>query len=71
MNPASRRQTVEAVIEKLGVSERQACTTLGQNRSTQRYELKMPEKDRLLTEAIREQRRSIVCQAPKTDTRGW
>jgi putative transposase len=28
---------------------------LGQNRSTQRYELKMPEKDRLLAEAIREQ----------------
>ena len=55
MAPASRRQTVQAVIEKLGVSERQACQALGQNRSTQRYELKMPEKDRRLTEAIREQ----------------
>jgi transposase InsO family protein len=55
MSPASRRQAVEEVIEKLGVSERQACKTLGQNRSTQRYELKMPAKDRALTEAIREQ----------------
>jgi len=55
VDPASRRQTVEAVIEKLGVSQRQACATLGQHRSTQRYALKMPEKDRPLTEAIREQ----------------
>ena len=55
MDPASRRHTVAAVIEKLGVSQRQACATLGQHRSTQRYELKMPEKDRPLTEAIREQ----------------
>ncbi len=55
MNPAYRRQAAEEVIEKLGVSERQACKTLGQNRNTQRYELKMPQKDRLLIEAIREQ----------------
>jgi len=55
MAPASRRQAVEGVIEGLGVSQRQACKTLGQNRSTQRYELKMPEKDRLLTEAVRKQ----------------
>ena len=39
----------------MGVSQRQACKSLGQNRSTQCYERKMPEKDRLLTEAIREQ----------------
>jgi transposase InsO family protein len=55
MDPASRRQAVETAIEKLGVSERQACTTLDQHRSTQRYALKLPERDRLLTEAIREQ----------------
>jgi putative transposase len=55
MAPASRRQTVEAVIEKLGVSQRQACATLGQHRSTQRYALKLPKKDRPLIEAIREQ----------------
>ena len=55
MSPASRRQAIEEVVEKLGVSRRQACEALGQNRSTQRYERKMPEKDRLLTEAIRKQ----------------
>lgn len=55
MSPASRCQAVEDVIEKLGVSQRQACQALGQNRSTQRYALKMPQKDQLLTEAIREQ----------------
>ena len=42
-------------MEKLGISERQACHTLGQNRSTQRYELKMPEKDQRLAEAIGQQ----------------
>jgi len=35
MDPASRRQTVDAVIEKQGVSQRQACATLGHHRSTQ------------------------------------
>jgi transposase InsO family protein len=55
ISPASRRQAIQKTIEKLGVSQRQACKALGQNRSTQRYELKMPEKDRLLTEAIRQQ----------------
>ena len=55
MDPASRRKAVKGVIEELGVSERKACKILGQNRSTQRYELKMPDKDRLLAEAIRNQ----------------
>lgn len=55
MYPAFRRQVVEAVIEKLGVSERKACKSLGQKCSTQRYALKMHQKDRLLTEAVREQ----------------
>ncbi len=55
MDPASRRDVVKEVIEKLGVSERQACKILDQNRSTQRYQLKMPQKDHLLSEAIREQ----------------
>jgi len=55
MDPASRRQAVQAAIEKLGLSERQACKSLQQHRSTQRYELKMPQKDQPLIEAIREQ----------------
>ena len=36
------------VCRELGVSERQACRTLGQARSTQRYECKQPQKDRPL-----------------------
>jgi transposase InsO family protein len=43
------------VVEKLGVSQRRACTALGQNRSTQRYELKLPHKDRELIAAIRQE----------------
>jgi putative transposase len=55
MAPASRRQAVQTVVEKLGVSQRQASRTLGQNRNTQRYELKRPGQDAVLVEAIREQ----------------
>lgn len=36
------------------VSERRVCRALGQPRSTQRYKLKQPEKDRPLIEAMRE-----------------
>jgi len=46
---------VSHVSEKLGVSQRRACQALGQNRSTQRYALKLPQKDRELVRAIREQ----------------
>lgn len=46
---------METAIEKLGLSERQACATLGQHRSTQRYEPQRLEKDRPLIEAIRAQ----------------
>jgi transposase InsO family protein len=46
---------VEHVVEKLGVSQRQACVVLAQHRSTQRYELRQPQKDRELTAAIRQQ----------------
>ena len=43
------------VVEKLGVSQRRVCIALGQNRSTQRYELKLPHKDRDLIGAIRQE----------------
>ena len=36
------------VCRKLGVSRRKACKALGQARSTQRYECKQPQKDRLI-----------------------
>ncbi|MEM6459414.1 MAG: hypothetical protein AAF710_08505 [Planctomycetota bacterium] len=35
------------------VSERRVCRALGQARSTQRYRLKQPDKDRPLIEAMR------------------
>ena len=48
MSPASRRKQVATTSGKLGISERRACRTLGQARSTQRYACKQPEKDRPL-----------------------
>lgn len=56
MNPERRRRTVEAVRRRLGydkVSERRACRALAQPRSTQRYRLQQPDKDRQLIEAMR------------------
>jgi len=51
----TRRQEITRVCKKLGHSERKVCKALDQNRSTQRYELKMPEKDSQLVEHIKEQ----------------
>ena len=56
MNPERRRRTVEAVRSRLGhdkVSERRTCQTLDQPRSTQRYHLKRPDKDRQLIDQLR------------------
>ena len=39
---------VDQLCRKLGVSKRKACKALGQARSTQRYEYKQPQKDRLI-----------------------
>lgn len=36
MSPARRRQCIDHVVTKFGVSERLACRVLGQHRSTQR-----------------------------------
>jgi putative transposase len=55
MTPAIRREAVVRVCEKLGHSERKVCKALDQNRSTQRYDLKMPEKYRFLTSVIKVQ----------------
>ena len=38
---------------RLGISERKACETLGQPRSTQRYKPKRPDVDRRLVESMR------------------
>jgi len=56
VNPERRRRTVEAVRSRLGhdkVSERRTCQTLDQPRSTQRYHLKRPDKDRQLIDQLR------------------
>ena len=53
MSPTRRREAAEKVQEKLGVSERRACETLGQSRSTQRYEARRPEdEERLVAEML-------------------
>ena len=36
MSPSRRRKCIDHVRQELGVSERRACRTLGQHRSTQR-----------------------------------
>jgi putative transposase len=43
LSPPRRRQVVDEVREKLGVSERWACRVLGQPRSTQRRQPYVPE----------------------------
>lgn len=55
LTPATRREAASRVREKLGHSERKICRALGQHRSTQRYVLKMPEKDRSLMHMIKKQ----------------
>ena len=53
MSPARRREAVEKVQERLGLSERRACKAVGQPRSTQRYEARRPEdEDRLVAEML-------------------
>lgn len=43
---------MEAACAELGVSQRKACQTLAQSRSSQRYELRLPVKDAAIIEAI-------------------
>ena len=42
-------------MKKLGHSQRRVCKVVGQCRNTQRYKLKLPEKDKQLVEAIKKQ----------------
>lgn len=56
MNPERRRRVVESVRRRLGpdqVSERRACRTLEQPRSTQRYRCNKPDADRQLIAQMR------------------
>ena len=52
LSPARRRDAVEHVRRKLGVSERRACRVLKQSRTTQRYVPRQPDDEQVLTERI-------------------
>ena len=58
MSPARRRRCIDHVKERLGISERRACRTLGQHRSTQRQRPSGPADDASLTADIIELARS-------------
>jgi hypothetical protein len=49
LSPARRRAVIDHVRSVLPVSERRACATLGQHRSTQRKVLRGPEDEERLT----------------------
>lgn len=52
ISPDRRRQAVAQVQEALDVSERRVCRVLGQPRSTQRYDKRIPEDEEVLTTRI-------------------
>lgn len=52
VGPAPKRAAVRHVRERLGVSERRACRTIKQPRSTQRYEAKASDCERRLAAAM-------------------
>jgi len=55
VSPARRREAVDRVQSALEVSERRACQVVGQPRSTQRYRLRGPDRDRLLIRRLQDQ----------------
>ncbi|QZO02111.1 IS3 family transposase [Chenggangzhangella methanolivorans] len=52
ISPARRRDCVDRVVSKLGVTERRACLVLGQHRSTQRKVPMRPDDEAALTADI-------------------
>jgi len=52
LSPAGRRRCIDHVKERLGISERRACRTLGQHRSTQRQYPSGPSDEASLTADI-------------------
>jgi putative transposase len=52
ISPAMRRQAAEQTQQVLGVSERRVCRVLGQPRSTQRYDIHIPDDEEILTGRI-------------------
>ena len=53
VSPVRRREAVEMVEDRLEVSQRRACSTLGQHRSTQRYRPRRRDSDAPLLAAMR------------------
>lgn len=66
VGPARKREAVAHVCQRLEASERRACKTLGQARSSQRYKAKPREDDARLTAAIRR----IAAREPRAGYRG-
>ena len=52
ISPDRRREAVEQVQEMLDVSERRACRVIGQPRTTQRYDKRVPDDEHLLREQV-------------------
>ncbi|MEJ2058533.1 MAG: IS3 family transposase [Desulfofustis sp.] len=52
LSPDRRRNCIKAVQQRLSVSERRACTVLGQHRSVQRHQVKPRDDETVLTEAM-------------------
>jgi len=52
ISPDRRREAVAQVQEVLDVSERRACRVIGQPRSTQRYDKRVPDDEHLLREQV-------------------
>ena len=52
MSPPRRRQAVDHVRGRLGVSERRACRVLGQARATQRHRARVSDDEPQLIERI-------------------
>lgn len=48
MSPSAKRRGVEHLQQAFEVSQRRACRVLGQNRTTQRYRMTRPNKDKAL-----------------------
>lgn len=61
MSPSRKRQAVDELQEKFSVSQRRACQTLAQPRSTQRYEAKVPSDEAALVQRMLE----LVRQYPR------
>jgi putative transposase len=62
VSPSRRRQAVEVLMDRLGLSERRACRITGQHRSTQRHE---PRRGLGREDALRERLRSLSREHPR------